>query len=399
MVKSKLYNFFKITLASQLFFYGNLPYAFATTEQINNFQVLYSFQGGADGANPTSALIVGSDGYLYGTTTAGGASNNGTVFRISPSGSENVIYSFRGGTNDGATPVAGVIQGSDGYLYGTTLYGGINNNGIVFRISPSGVEEVLHYFLGRADGANPQAGLVWGDDGYFYGATIHGGSSDNGTVFKVSPSGNERVIYYLQSNSDGNTPSTLIRGDDGYLYGTTENGNRCGWTGGFCGAVFKISPSGASVVIYPFQGGDNNDGALPTDSLFHSSDGYYYGTTMVGGTSMMGFGGTVFKVSASGSETVLYSFQGGADGGEPVGGLVQSRNGYLYGTTGRGGNNENGTVFKISTSGDEGVIHTFGGADGANPEANLIRSSDGCLYGTTFAGGANGKGVVYKISD
>ncbi len=398
MVKSKLYNWLKIIFVSQLFFISNLSHAFAMQERVNNFQVLHNFQGVTDGANPIGALIQANDGYYYGTTTAGGTINNGTVFRISPSGAENVIYSFQGGTNDGATPVAGLVQGSDGYLYGTTFSGGVNNSGTVFRVSLSGAEEVIHYFLGRADGANPQGGLVWGDDGYFYGTTTHGGSSDNGTVFKVSPSGNERVIYSLQINADGNTPSTLIRGSDGYFYGTTENGNRCGWIGGFCGAVFKVSPSGNGSVVYSFQGAGNGDGALPTDSLFHSSDGYYYGTTMIGGTSMLGLGGTVFRISASGSETVLYSFQG-PDGGEPIGGLVQSRNDYLYGTTGRGGNNENGTVFKISTSGNEEVIHFFEGPDGAHPEASLVQGSDGSFYGTTFAGGSNNNGVVFKISD
>ncbi len=401
MIKSKLYNLLKIILLAQLFFCGNLQYVFAATDMhTSSYQVLHYFQGGADGANPIADLIQANDGYLYGTTTTGGSSNNGTVFKISPNGVENVIYSFRGGADDGANPInAGLVQGSDGYLYGTTFGGGINNNGTVYKISTSGVENVIHYFQSGADGANPEAGLTWGNDGYFYGTTTHGGGNNSGTVFRISPAGNERVIYYLQSNYDGIIPAGLTLGRDGYFYGTTEEGPRCNWPGGFCGTVFKISPAGNGMVIHSFdQGGGTQDGAIPSDRLLQNRDGYFYGTTALGGTSFLGLGGTVFKISESGDETVIYSFQD-ANGAEPAAGLIQARNGYLYGTTTIGGNNANGTVFKITTSGDETVVHFFQGSDGASPEASLIQARDGYFYGTTATGGYNNYGVVFKILD
>ena len=148
--------------------------------------VLYSFAGGNDGEHPYAGVIQGSDGNFYGTTYQGGASGYGTVFKLTPSGIETVLYTFAGGSSDGAYPEAGVIQGSDGNFYGSTLQGGASGLGLVFKLTPSGTETILHAFAGASDGANPTANLVLGSDGNLYGSTSAGGSSGDGTFFKVS---------------------------------------------------------------------------------------------------------------------------------------------------------------------------------------------------------------------
>jgi uncharacterized repeat protein (TIGR03803 family) len=198
--------------------------------------VLYSFGSLGDGANPYAGLVQGSDGNFYGTTYLGGASNGGTVFRITPAGVETVLYSF-GSAGDGTNPFAGLIQSSDGNFYGTTLKGGAHNVGTVFRITPAGVETVLHSFLAApGDGINLFAGLIEGSDGNFYGTTYGGGAMGGGTVFRITPAGMETVLYSfaaLGPPPDGG----LIEGNDGNFYGTTYLG---GASNG--GTVFKLVP-------------------------------------------------------------------------------------------------------------------------------------------------------------
>jgi len=352
----------------------------------SNFAPLHSFAGGSsDGADPYHTLIQGSDGDFYGTTLAGGTSNVGTIFKITPSGTESVFYSFA------TIPYSGLVQGNDGNLYGTTASGGTSGRGTVFKITPSGTETVLFSF--PAGSSDPYTGLIQGSDGNFYGTTGAGGTTDDGTVFKITPSGTETVLHaFAKSGSDGETPyAGLIQGSDGNFYGTTYFGG----AGGF-GTVFKVTPSGTETVLYSFAGG--NDGEHPYAGVIQGSDGNFYGTTYQGGSS--GFG-TVFKVTPSGTETVLYTFAGGSsDGAYPEAGLIQGSDGNFYGDTLQGGAGGLGTVFELTPSGTETLLHAFAGgsSDGANPSANLVQGSDGNLYGSTGAGGASGNGTFFKVT-
>ena len=301
----------------------------------------------ADGSSPAAGLIKGSDGNFYGTTSSGGSLNEGTVFKITAAGVETVLHTFSGfggvsGSADGAVPAAPLIQGGDGNFYGTTTYGGAYSaGGTVFRISASGVEAVLYSFSGcedpepcgiqgSADGANPD-GLIQGSDGDFYGTTFAGGTNEYGTVFRVTPNGAETVLHSFYTGSPGNrdglTPNGLIQGSDGNYYGTTSNG-------GMGGTVFKITPAGAETVLYSFPN-SAADGASSHGNLIRASDGNFYGTTSGGGTYN---GGTVFRVTPSGVETVLYSFVNVSesfDGNSPSGALMQGSDGNFYGNDDR----------------------------------------------------------------
>jgi uncharacterized repeat protein (TIGR03803 family) len=355
---------------------------------------LYSFSGGADGANPQAGLVQASNGNLYGTTEAGGTGGSGTVFQVSTNGALTSLYSFTD-ANDGANPTAGVVQGSNGYFYGTTFSGGTDSYGTVFQISTNGALTTLYSFSGGNDGALPRAGLVQGSDGNFYGTTWWRATDWDGNVFQISASGAYTSLYSFTGGDDGAHPDArLVQGSDGYFYGTTYWGANGSFAGGYYGTVFKISTTGALTSLYSFTGG--NDGANPYAGLVQGNDGNFYGTTYYGGTN---YAGTVFQISANGALTSLYSFTGTNDGANPFGGLVQASDGNFYGTTSSGGTNGDGTVFRITTSGALTTLYSFTGTnDGANPQAGLVQASDGSFYGTTYNGGTNNAGTVFKIS-
>jgi uncharacterized repeat protein (TIGR03803 family) len=353
--------------------------------------VLYSFQSGtADGAYPTATVIQGSDGNFYGTTDTGGTANQGTMFRITPLGVETVLYSFGNGT-DGQVPEGTLIQGSDGNFYGTTGYGGTDGLGTVFKITPAGIETVLHSFGGGGDGIVPFVGLVQGSDGNFYGTTGFGGSANRGTVFKITPAGVETVLHSFGSGTDGQIlGAALIQGSDGNFYGVTQNGGTAA-----SGTVFKITPLGVETVLYSFGSGGATDGTFPLGGLIQGSDGNFYGTTGSVGTQNTG---TVFRITPAGVETILHTFGSGTDGAIPEGQLIQGSDGNFYGTTASGGTADSGTIFKMTPLGVETVLHSFGnGTDGATPEASLIQGSDGNFYGTTGNGGTAGFGTVFRF--
>jgi len=361
---------------------------------------LYSFAGDPDGKSPyeEGGLMQGSDGNFYGTTYQGGLHNSGTVFRISLSGSYTNLWSFTGGS-DGYSPKAGLVQGSDNNFYGTTEFGGMNNNGTVFRINPSGTQTNLHSFAGYpTDGRDPD-NLVQGSDGNFYGTTFHGGASTNcgngvggcGTVYRISPSGSEMILYSFGSfPTDGYNPyAGLVQGSDGNLYGTTPNGGTHNH-----GTVFRISPSGSYSNLYSFVGSPS-DGSTPLADLVQGSDGSFYGTTTNGGT----YGdGTVFRFNPSGTYTTLYSFAGGATPG--FCGLIQGSDGNFYGATGSGIYSTNGAVFRISRSGSYTNLYSFLGSptDGTDGSDGLVQGSDGSIYGTTGAGGSHNDGTVFRLT-
>jgi uncharacterized repeat protein (TIGR03803 family) len=347
---------------------------------------LVSFPG-SDGANPYSPLLQAWDGNLYGTTANGGIYGEGAVFRITPNGAITTLYSFTGG-NDGRNSYAGLIQASDGWLYGTTQYGGSYGEGTVFRISTGGTLTTLYSFTGAADGGNPAAGLIQASDGGLYGTASAG--NFYGTIFRITTNGGFALLYSFTGVDDGAFPeAALVQASDGWLYGTANQGGING-----VGTVFRISTNGTFDPLFSFN---HADGASPAGALIQASDGWLYGTTSSGGNR--NGNGTVFKMSTNAVFSAIYLFTGGSDGSNPNAGLVQANDGFLYGTASGGGNSGNGTVFKITTNAVFTPLYSFtGGVDGANPDASLIQASDGSLYGTASGGGTSGNGTVFKIT-
>jgi uncharacterized repeat protein (TIGR03803 family) len=369
------------------------------------YKLLYAFKGGsADGEYPYAGLTA-VNGKLYGNTVEGGAAGAGTVFELSATGKEHVLYSF-GGSPDAGYPGASLLA-ANGVLYGTTEGGGggtCGSGGVgcgaVFEVSTSGNESVLHRFNGH-NGSTPIATPVL-MNGKLYGTTQSGGGTPCltalgcGTVFEVSMSGNARVIYRFTGTPDGANPYDGLVALNGRLYGTTFEG---GTAGQGYGTVYQVSASGKEHVIYSFLS-NGQDGENPYAGVI-AVKGKLYGTTQEGGANGQG---TVFELSTSGKERVLHTFTGGADGRTPYGGLT-AVNGALYGTTSGGGLYTSacgavgcGTVFKVTMSGTETVLYSFqGGTDGSTSEAGLI-ALNGTLYGTTVIGGSANLGTVFKIS-
>jgi uncharacterized repeat protein (TIGR03803 family) len=324
--------------------------------------ILYNFTDGADGGNPESTLVMDSSGNLYGTASNGGANGKGVVFEVAPNGTETVLYSFAGG-NDGSTPTAGLIVDQNGNLYGTTSQGGGKKSctggcGTVFELSPGGTETVLYRFGGQADGWAPMGSLVADSSGNLYGTTEYAGnrgqcaSNGCGTVFKLS-NGVKTILHTFtgSSASDGANPvANLIFDASGNLYGTTTiggTGTNCGTPG--CGTVFEISSGGAESVLYSFKNYthvDMYDGATPEGGLLLDGNGNLFGTTAQGGNSSNR--GTVFELAPNGTETVLFTFlHGSVTGYTPSGSLIEDVAGNLYGTTSSGAQFHSGNVFQI----------------------------------------------------
>jgi uncharacterized repeat protein (TIGR03803 family) len=307
------------------------------------------------------------------------------------------IYAFKNNHRSGTGP-NGQLVAVNGLLYGTTYFGGrgVLGRGTIYTLSTSGNEHLLYTFKGGSDGANPNGGLV-AVAGVLYGITSGGGrscghASGCGVVFAITPSGQERVLYRFKGRTDGINPSGNLVWFDGRLYGTTSSGGRstCPASGGSapgCGIVFSIDTSGNERVLYRFRG--NGDGASPNGSLL-ALDGKLYGTTYAGGAagSCDYYCGTVFEVTTSGVEKVLHQFIGGTDGSNPRAGLINVGD-VLYGTTSADGANGGccGTVFKTTTSGVESTVYSFKGPpDAGAPDGTLVADHN-LLYGTSSAGG------------
>jgi len=364
----------------------------AQLTQAQTYSALYTFQGGTDGSGPRAGLIRDGAGNLYGTTFAGDLNNDGVVFKVSATGTEKLLHSFDGA--DGSEPWSPLIRDSSGNFYGTTYSGGISGFGEVFKLDSKGNLTRLYCFTGGADGANPRASLVRDSAGNLYGTTFMGGANGAGTIFKVMPSGVESVLYSFKNGADGAYPwAGLIRDSAGNLYGTTVSGGTSN-----LGVVFKLSSTGSETVLHSFAGGA--DGTFPASgNLLRDSAGNLYGVTPQGGTP--GYG-VVYKVDKSGHESVLYTFTGQAnDGGTPINGVVRDNAGNLYGTVnyspGSNGTSGYGGVFELTPAGQLGLIYKFSGqADGAPTYSTLIRDSAGNLYGTTYTS-KPGMGVVFKL--
>lgn len=366
--------------------------------------VVYSFKGPPD-AGQSQAALINVNGTLYGTSNSGGdPADDGTVFSLQLSGNAKVLHKFGSG-NDGVGPDAALLN-VKGTLYGTTVQGGnyscsANGCGIVFSITPTGIEKILHSF-GGIDGSMPFSGLIVGPGGFLYGTTLGGGSGGLGTVFMISTAGKYRVIHSFAGGSDGEHPAAALIDVNGTLYGTTLGGGagrNCSPEGGIsgCGTVFSVTPSGVEKIVYSFKGAA--DGQYPQAGLINVG-GTFYGTTRAGGQAgCVDYCGTVYSVTPGGIEKVLHVFGSGSDGYAPVAPLIKFGN-LLWGTCADGavGVSTGGTVFSITTAGIEKVVHAFQAAgDGFGPEAGLL-GVGGALYGTTLEGGANQLGTVFKIT-
>jgi len=370
------------------------------------YHVVYTFKDSQDGDEPHAGLIRDKQGNLYGTTFSGGAGGfdgNGTVFKLAPGGTKTTLYSFTGGA-DGNYPGSSLIMDKSGNLYGTTQQGGdancnMNGCGVVFKVTPGGTETVLYTFTGGNDGGQPFGALLPDGKGGFYGTTAGAGANRLGVVFDVSSGGTETVLHAFAGGSDGDGPqAALIADASGNLYGTTKQGG--GACSGFgCGTVYEIAADGTESVLYAFTG--EADGANPVASLLRDNAGNLYGTTEFGGDAS-GCGGTgcgtVFKLSPTGALSVLYTFTGGNDGGQPVANVIGDAEGDLYGTTLFGGADGFGVAFEVSPDGKERVLHTFtNGEDGANPWGALLKVGKDKFASTAAGGGATDFGTVFKV--
>ncbi len=341
----------------------------------------------------------------------------GAIFKITPAGALSAKHSFDG--IDGNGP-SGLVQATSGTFYGTASYGGANNCtsygstgpcGTIFSMTLAGTAKPIYNFCSKAnctDGAIPWGGLVQGTDGNLYGTTVAGGTGTGctvavgpgcGTVFKITPGGTLTTLHSF-AGTDGSYPySGLIQSTNGNFYGTTSYGGANGY-----GTVFEITSAGALTTLHSFAG---TDGGYSYSGLVQATSGNFYGTTsassvllITGGPSCTESGigyGTVFEMTTGGTLTTLHSFAD-TDGAVPYGGLVQAADGNFYGPTGCGGANSDGTVFKITAKGTLTTLHSFAGTDGSYPYSGLAQATSGIFYGTTILGGTDNDGTVFSLS-
>jgi uncharacterized repeat protein (TIGR03803 family) len=386
----------------------------------SKYKILHKFTR-ADGGNPEAALIFDASGNLYSTTIGGGCCGNGTVFKLTPnvdgSWTESMLYSFTGG-RDGGQPTSALIFDASGSLYGTTNFGGNDNDGTVYKLTRnsdgSWIETVIHSFNGR-DGEIPVAGLVFDATGNLYGTATLGGAYGHGVVFKLAPnsggSWTESTLHDFKGGKDGGYPDHghLIFDAAGNLYGVTA-----GWYGGDSnGTVFELTPnsdgSWTQSVLYNFSGGE--DGAVAQGTLAFDPAGRLYGTTLAGGTYGQG---TVFKLTLGSDgkwvKHVLHQFKGGTDGAVPFAGVVFDTAGHLHGTTFNGGGGlcdgqwgtGCGTIFKLIPNSTGGwtyqVPRRYKGLPASEPMGAVLIDAAGNLYLTTASlndgHGTGGNGTV-----
>jgi uncharacterized repeat protein (TIGR03803 family) len=338
---------------------------------------LYSFcakKNCADGSHPAAALAIATNGDLYGTTFDGGANGEGTVFEITPTGTLFTRYSFcaQADCADGAYPLAGLVLATNGKFYGTTNQGGTNQDGTVFAITPMGKFTPLYSFCSQtncADGESPYAGLIQATNGNLYGTTYGNGTNVYGTVFEITPTGTLTTLYSfcsLTNCADGEGPNVgLVQAADGNFYGTTSQGGA-----NASGTVFDITTTGALTTLYSFCSRANCADGVSPNALVQGTSGNFYGTTLNGTTFN---DGTVFEITPTGTLTTLHGFNG-STGAVPVAALLQATNGDFYGTTYGGGAGSDGTVFNLTvglgpfvktlpTSGKAGVQVIILGSD------------------------------------
>lgn len=369
--------------------------------QAQTFDSLYSFDG-TDGYSPQSSLVQATNGDLYGTTQVGGANPDctfysvavgcGTVFKVTTGGTLTTLYNFcsKAGCTDGSYPGPGaLLQATNGDFYGVTTSGGASGQGTVYKMTLSGALTTLHSF-DSTDGGDPSGGLVQATNGDLYGTTFFGGTYGQGTVYKMTLSGTLTTVYsFCQTGGcpDGQAPlGALVQGSDGNLYGTTDSGGA-----NADGTVFKITLSGALTTLHSF---DYTDGKNPNAGLVQGANGDFYGTTFYGGAYNSPYGyGTIFSMTPGGTLTTLLSFDD-TDGIWPTAGLIQATDGNLYGASQLGGTNGiGGTIFKITPTGTLTTLYNFCSEsdckDGYGPLAAPAQDTNGNFYGTTWLGGAS----------
>ncbi len=355
------------------------------------YRVLYKFGSNAnDPLQPRGpdAIAQGRDGNLYTTSANGGTSNNGTVFKVTPSGTLSVVSNLG---SPGNTSFSGVTLGTDGNFYGTTELNG-EGPGTVFKVTSSGVETGLHIFGNTGDGGCPFAAPIEGADGNYYGTTTTVcGFGSQGTVYKVTSAGVLTTLHTFTGPDGSDIQAPVVQGSDGNFYGASVDGGTSN-----DGVIFKMTPSGTVTVIHNFAG---TDGSTPI-GLIQASDGNFYGVTYTGGSSNAG---VIFKIIPSGTYTVLHNFNGTTDGNGPPSNLFQATDAKLYGVA-HGGSSNLGTIYSITTTGTFRVLVTFGGANGSTPNSPLKQNTNGVLYGDTYAGGdlslcsGNGCGEFYSLN-
>jgi uncharacterized repeat protein (TIGR03803 family) len=371
----------------------------ATTAAVS-FSVLHNFSG-PDGETPAAPLVQGADGFLYGVAAHGGdfavlpPDGGGTAFRVNASGTLTTLHRFVG--PEGAVPNS-LIQGRDGFFYGTATYGGspLPGNGTLFRMDAAGAVSVLHVFPYAIGGGSSLPGpIVQGADGALYGGARgeYGTNAIGGYIYRFDPvTGDFRHLHDFVG-SDGAFPTgPLFQAADGFFYGTTNQGGS--WNSG---VVFKVDAVGHFVLLHGLSPLYPGEGSQPKGGVIQASDGLFYGTTEQGG-----YGGEIFRMDAAGNFTVIHRFDAYAsDGSRPTNGLIEGRDGFLYGTAPVGGQPVDavryGVVYRMDKAGTVTVVHTFTGPDGTRPTAALAQGADGGLYGSTVVGGAFGLGVLFRV--
>ncbi len=351
----------------------------AFTAPAQTVKTVYSFGSVAgDGSTPYGELFSGSDGYLYGTTSAGGSAGSGTAFKMTVAGVETILHHFGTATNEPKEPESAFIL-VNGTFYGTSVMGGLHNAGTIYSMTNAGVVANIFSFTVSGGGGNayPDSPVLLGTDNNFYGV-------NNDSVFGVTPAGVETVLFTFSKSSDGLTVEGVIQGKDGNFYGTTLDGGTKG-----LGTVFKLTPAKVKTILHSF-GTASGDGSNPTAPLIQATDGNFYGTTNE----------TVFKITPQGALTTLYiNPPTGIVGIQPRAPLFQASDGNFYGTTFDDDTNDYGAVFKITPSGVYTLLYVFGTKtnDGRSPSGGLVAGADGNLYGTTTKGGAKGLGTVFQL--
>lgn len=358
-------------------------------------QTVYNFGIAIEGYGPETGVLFGSDGNLYGVTAEGGPNVAGTInnlgagafFKVTLTGEETDLWNFGSG-QDGQDPSGDLVVDASGNFYGTTYVGGLNGAGTVFKITATGQETVLWNFGSGTDGQKPFGSVVLGQDGNLYGTTSEGGAYGGGTVFKLTPAGVETVLWAFGAGTDGKSPKgRLLQANDGNFYGTTESGGALTF-----GAVYKSTPSGVETVLYSFAFGTDGQGP---EGLTQAPDGDLFGITIGGGSYSVG---TAFKITTSGVETQLWTFGNGSDGRNPDAAPLLGADGNFYGVTGNGGTSGLGTLYRLTPDGNETVLWNFKESEGSFPFSTLTQGPDGTIYGTTYRGGSAGGGVIFKLT-
>jgi len=365
---------------------------------------LASFDGtnGQYGDYPGSVPVQGANGNFYGITASGGANGEGVVFIMTPQGKLSTLYNFCSQPNctDGYIPTGKLVLGANGNLYGTTTSGGTNRWGTFFEITPSGKLTTLYNFCsfsGCPDGYNPQAGVVLGADGNFYGTTTLGGANGVGSVFKITPAGTLTTLASFNGANGANPDfGTLIQASDGNLYGTTEQGGTDNY-----GTVFRITPGGTLTTLYNFCSQNYptcTDGYSPYGGLAQAANGKFYGATIGGGAN--GYG-TIFEITSLGHLNTLHSFDF-SDGETPEASLILGSDGNLYGSTPSAGSHNGGTAFEITPTGTFTTLYNFCAqtdcSDGSGEFGGLMQATNGKFYGPTLSGGVNDLGIIFSLS-